>query len=61
MDPRLTQIQQTTRRTFLKDAQVGLGTIALATLLGRDGQASTLPDRWSRRRRFHATSAWLQP
>ncbi|CAN5401489.1 DUF1501 domain-containing protein [soil metagenome] len=43
MDPRLEQIQNTTRRTFLKDAQVGLGTMALATLLGREGPASTPP------------------
>src|SRR5258708_3533575 len=44
MHPRLEQLQATTRRTFLKDAQVGLGSIALAALLARDGFAATEPE-----------------
>src|SRR5215204_1389535 len=40
MNPQLSHLQQITRRTFLKDAQVGLGSIALASLFGKDGYAA---------------------
>lgn len=40
MNPRLERLQTITRRTFLRDAQVGLGAIALASLLGNDCTAS---------------------
>lgn len=40
MNPRLERLQAITRRTFLRDAQVGLGAIALASLLGNEVAAS---------------------
>jgi hypothetical protein len=43
MQPRLERLRAITRRTFLKDAQVGLGSMALATLLAKDGQAAPEP------------------
>lgn len=44
MHPQLERLQAITRRTFLRDAQVGLGSIALSTLLANDsGAASANP------------------
>jgi hypothetical protein len=47
MDPRLERVQHVTRRHFLRDSQVGLGAIALASLLAKDAPAaaaSRVPD-----------------
>jgi hypothetical protein len=41
MDLRLLLARSQTRRQFLKHCQTGLGTLALGTLLGRNGQAAT--------------------
>ncbi len=40
MDPRFEQLQQLTRRHFLTHCQVGVGSLALAALLNRDGRAA---------------------
>src|SRR4051812_31892242 len=48
MHPRLEQLQNLTRRHFFRESQVGLGAIALASLLADDapaGNAPTLPSR----------------
>ncbi len=43
MDPRLEQVQHLTRRHFLQQSQLGLGSIALSSLLARDSAAAPLP------------------
>ena len=45
MDLRLARLQQMTRRHFVRDSQVGLGAVALASLLARDAPADTGQDR----------------
>src|ERR1700754_3751371 len=40
MEPRLERLQNLTRRHFLKESQVGLGAIALGSLLARDAPAA---------------------
>jgi hypothetical protein len=40
MNLRYQSLQAQTRRQFLKDSQAGLGALALATLLGRDGRGA---------------------
>lgn len=40
MDPRLERLAQVTRRHFLRDAQLGVGGLALSSLLARDGEAA---------------------
>ena len=42
---RLARLQQMTRRHFLRESQVGLGAVALASLLARDASADTGKDR----------------
>jgi hypothetical protein len=42
---RLARLQQMTRRQFLRESQVGLGAVALASLLARDASADTGKDR----------------
>ena len=39
MDPRLDQVRHLTRRHFLRQSQAGIGAVALASLLGREGRA----------------------
>ena len=41
MDPRLEQIQLRTRRHFLKQCQLGIGSLGLASLLAGDSPAAT--------------------
>src|SRR5215471_10424577 len=45
MDLRLARLQQMTRRHFVRESQVGLGAVALASLLARDAPADTGQDR----------------
>ena len=44
MDLFLRTARAQTRRQFLRDSQTGLGALALASLLGRDGRGSTPPE-----------------
>jgi hypothetical protein len=45
MHPQLEHLQHLTRRHFLQQSQLGIGAIALSSLLGRDGVAATpLPE-----------------
>src|SRR4051812_25139086 len=41
MHPQIERLRNITRRTFLHDSKVGLGSIALASLLSKDGFASS--------------------
>src|SRR5215204_6392678 len=43
MHPRLEQLRHLTRRHFFRESQVGLGAIALASLLADDAPASPAP------------------
>ena len=45
MDLRLARLQQMTRRHFVRESQLGLGAVALASLLARDAPADTGKDR----------------
>lgn len=44
MDPLNTYLEQRTRRYFLKDASLGLGSLALAGLLGSDARSAPISD-----------------
>lgn len=41
MDPRIERLALQTRRHFLRDSQLGVGALALTSLLGRDSQAAS--------------------
>src|SRR5687767_4472015 len=44
MDPALERLQAVTRRHFLTDASLGLGSVALASLLGGAGRVAAAPE-----------------
>ena len=59
MDPRIERLQNVTRRQFLQHCQVGVGTAALASLLGRDLSAAESQSGGAPRHRRRLSIRWL--